>query len=205
MTQNEEFDFDRPYTQPPAPDDDMTEIPLEEQIDDLTQAQLVNSAIESARLLTTDALYRDRRGDEIELAHVEEDLKKRLLFLVNQLPDRVWPGKNEEARALSKETARASDRVCQKLDRRRRTLEAQLSAMRGEIEARESLESQRRAAQKDLELDLTRKDLEIRSRFADLDAQMRAADLVLANRNVPLDQLRREREERISLVAQYLK
>lgn len=205
MTQNEEINFDRPFTQPPAPDDDMTEIPLEEQIDDLAQAQLVNSAIESARLLTTDGLYRDRRGDEIELAHVEEDLEARLIFLVCQIPERVWPGKNEEARAISKAAARASDRVCRKLDRRRRALEAQLSATRGEIEARESLESQRRASQKDLELDLTRQDLALRSRFAELDVQLRAADLIASNRLVPVAQLEREREERVKLVAQYLK
>lgn len=216
-TQNEEFDFDRPFTQAPRDDDDLDFSPQEPALeDDLPledpegarieeRATLVNSSTQRAGIVSLDGLYRDRRADEIELAHVEEDLDNRLIFLVCQLPDRVWPGKNEEARSISKAATRASDPVCKDLDRRRRVLEAELSAVKGEIEAREALDAQRRMAQKDLELDFTRQDLALRSRFADLDAQLRAAELIVSNREVNEAMKAKEREERVKLVATYLK
>lgn len=203
-----------PIEHSPEPHD-IDEIPLDEiegffDLDegDRALAQISANVVEASNAsvsLSGDDLARARRENEIELAHVEEDLEARLVFLVCQLPDRVWPGKNEEARAISKAATRASDPVCRKLDARRRKLDALSAAYRGEVEAREEIEGQRRAAQKDLELDLTRQDLALRSRFADLDAQLRAAELIVANREASEAQRQREREERVKLVAQYLK
>jgi hypothetical protein len=164
----------------------------------------VGLEMRNAETMSGDDLARARRQTEIELAHVVEDLEKRLIWLVQQLPDRVWPGKNEEARAISKAVARADDPVCEVLDARRRTLEARSSACRGELEAREELDGQRRAAQKDLEIDITKRDLALRERVTHLDLQLRAAELIVANRGVDLGSLKREREERIAFVAQYL-
>lgn len=213
MNQNEEFDFDRPFTQEPRLEEDLAiddphadEISIDEGsqiISDISNC--VGFEMRNAETMSGDDLARARRQTEIELAHVVEDLEARLIFLVNKIPERAWPGKNEEARSIAKAAARASDRVCMDLDRRRRVLEAELAAVKGEIEAREALDTQRRMAQKDLELDLTRQDLALRSRFAELDVQLRAADLIASNRLVPVAQLEREREERTKLVAQYLK
>lgn len=213
MNQNEEFDFDRPFTQEPRLEEDLAiddphadEISIDEGsqiISDISNC--VGFEMRNAETMSGDDLARARRQTEIELAHVVEDIDKRLIWLAQQLPDRAWPGKNEEARAIAKTAARESDPVCNVLDSRRRTLEARSSACRGEIEAREELEGQRRAAQKDLEIDIQKRELEIRDRFAQLDLQLRAAEMIAANRGASIADIEREKRDRVAFVAQYLK
>lgn len=199
-----------------GPEPTLDEIPLDELADllanmdedDRAVSQIranIASASSAAVSLSGDELARARRETEIELAHVLEDINGRLAFLVQSKPDRAWPGKNEEARAISKSAARAEDAICKKLDARRRQLEALSAAYRGEIEAREELESQRRAAQKDLELALQKSEQDIRKRFADLDAQLRTAELMIANRGVTVADLEREQGARIAFIAKYLR
>lgn len=219
MTQNDEFDFDRPYTQPPMSDDDLDLLPDDTPDDAIGQdaqteatpsptasiTDLIASESFDALYVPTDDLSRIRRATEIELAHVAEDLDGRLVWLVLENHEGVWPGKNEEARAISKAAARAGDEICRKLDTRRRLLESKLSACRGELEARENSDAQIRMKQKELELEISKQDLALRDRFAQLDFQLRAAELVSGSRELSEFEREREAQRRTSFVAQYLK
>ena len=205
----DDFDLDFPLSKSSSPcdgaDQPLLEIPLEEPASQEPGSQAPEIVAHAIADMTTADLLRDRRSTKIELAHIVEDLAGRATFLVLQLPARVWPGKNEEARAISKAAALSSDKICRDLERRRRATETDLAILEGEIDAREERDAQRKLAQKDLELEFTKRDLALRSRFADLDAQLRAAELIVANREAPEAQRERERDERVKLVAQYLK
>lgn len=217
MTQNEDFDLgpESSFTSHslfPAMSDDTPDDAIGQDAQtDATPSptasitDLIASESFDALYASTDDLSRIRRATEIELAHVVEDLEGRLVWIVCQIPDRVWPGKNEEARAISKAAARAGDEICRKLDTRRRLLEAKLSACRGELEARENSDAQIRMKQKELELEISKQDLALRDRFAQLDFQLRAAELVSGSRELSEFEREREAQRRTSFVAQYLK